>query len=205
MSAVSLGAFAQSTLPTVVVTSDRNIPYYPETTSAATRTETPIHEIPQSIVVINKELLEDQGARDLNSALRNVSNVNYVDMRDANNTSFKIRGFNSGFVVDGVAMPGFYQGLESMTNVEQIAVIKGPAGGLFGSQANGSAATLGGTVVINTVEPTQEAQKTLGAMVGNYGQKGVTFDVNQPINQVLAVRFSGEHSDSNSEVNKVFF
>ncbi len=203
--AISFGAFAQSTLPTVVVTSDRNIPYYSEATSTATRTETPIHEIPQSVIVISKDLIEDQGARDLNSALRNVSNVSYVDLRDANNTSFKIRGFNSGFVVDGVAMPGFYQGLESMTNIDQIAVIKGPAGGLFGSQANGSTATLGGTVVINTLEPTQEAQKTIGALVGSYGQKGLSFDVNQPINQVLAMRFTGEQSNSNSEVNKVFF
>ena len=162
------GAFAQSTLPTVLVTGDRSATYFSENTNSATRTDTPIHEIPQSVVVLNKELIEDQGARDMNAVLRNVSNVSYVDTRDANNTSFKIRGFNSGFVVDGVAMPGFYQGLESMANIDQIAVIKGPSGGLFGSQANGSAATLGGTVVISTVEPSQEKQKTIGALVGSY-------------------------------------
>lgn len=204
-SSLASGAFAQSTLPTVVVTGDRSAAYFSEATSSVTRTDTPIHEIPQSVVVLNKTLIEDQGARDMNAALRNVSNVSYVDPRDANNTSFKIRGFNSGFVVDGVAMPGFFQGLESMANIDQIAVVKGPSGGLFGSQANGSAATLGGTVVISTVEPTQEAQKTFGALVGSYGQKGFSFDVNQPINEVMAVRMSGEKSDSNSEVNRVFF
>lgn len=204
-SSFASGAFSQSSLPTVEVTGDRSAAYFSEATSSVTRTDTPIHEIPQSVVVLNKTLIEDQGARDMNAALRNVSNVSYVDPRDANNTSFKIRGFNSGFVVDGVAMPGFFQGLESMANIDQIAVVKGPSGGLFGSQANGSAATLGGTVVISTVEPTQEAQKTFGALVGSYGQKGVSFDVNQPINEVMAVRISGEKSDSNSEVNRVFF
>jgi len=204
-SSISSGAFAQSTLPTVVVTGDRSATYFSESTNSVTRTDAPIHEIPQSVVVLNKSLIEDQGARDMNAALRNVSNVSYVDTRDANNSSFKIRGFSSGFVVDGVAMPGFFQGMESMTNIDQIAVVKGPSGGLFGSQANGSAATLGGTVVISTVEPTQETQKTIGASVGSYGQKGASFDVNQPINEVTAVRMSGEKSDSNSEVNRVFF
>ena len=204
-SSISSGAFAQSTLPKIVVTGDRSSAYFSESTNSVTRTDTPIHEIPQSVVVLNKSLIEDQGARDMNAALRNVSNVSYVDTRDANNTSFKIRGFSSGFVVDGVAMPGFFQGMESMTNIDQIAVVKGPSGGLFGSQANGSAATLGGTVVISTVEPTQETQKTIGALVGSYGQKGFSFDVNQPVNEVMAVRMSGEKSDSNSEVNRVFF
>jgi iron complex outermembrane receptor protein len=204
-SSIASGAFAQSTLPTVVVTSDRSAAYFSEITNSVTRTDTPIHETPQSVVVVNKALIEDQGARDMNAVLRNVSNVSYVDTRDANNTSFKIRGFNSGFVVDGVAMPGFFQGMESMANIDQIAVVKGPSGGLFGSQANGSAATLGGAVVISTVEPTQKAQKTLGVLVGSYGQKGVSFDVNQPVNEVMAVRISGEKSESDSEVNRVFF
>lgn len=204
-SSLTSAAFAQPTLPTVVVTGSRTTPYLSDSTEAATRTATPVHEIPQSIIVLNREILEDQGAKDMNAALRNVSNVSYVDPRDANNTGFKIRGFNSGFVVDGVAMPGFFQGLESMVNIDQLAVIKGPSGGLFGSQANGSSATLGGTVVINTLEPTQEAQQTVGAMVGSHDLRGVSFDVNQPINDVLSVRLTGEHSDTNSEVDRVFF
>jgi iron complex outermembrane recepter protein len=199
------GVYAQDKVLSPVTVTGSQDGYIVNSTSSATRTDTPIHEIPQSVVVLNKSLIEDQGARDMNAALRNVSNVSYVDTRDANNTSFKIRGFSSGFVVDGVAMPGFYQGLESMVNIDQIAVIKGPSGGLFGSQANGSAATLGGTVVISTLEPTKEAQKSFEVLVGSYDQKGVSFDVNQPINEVMAVRMSGEKSDSNSEVNRVFF
>lgn len=84
-SSIASGAFAQSTLPTVVVTGDRSSAYFSETTNSVTRTETPIHELPQSVVVLNKSLIEDQGARDMNAALRNVSNVSYVDTRDANN------------------------------------------------------------------------------------------------------------------------
>jgi iron complex outermembrane receptor protein len=199
------GVYAQDRELSPVTVTGQQDGYIVNSTSSATRTDTPIEQIPQSIVVVPKKLIEDQGAQNINDILRNVSNVNYVDLRDVNNTSFKIRGFSSGFVVDGVPMPGFYQGLESMVNIDQIAVIKGPSGGLFGSQSNGSGATLGGTVAISTVEPTQETQKTVGALVGSYGQKGFSFDVNQPINEVMAVRMSGEKSDSNSEVNRVFF
>jgi iron complex outermembrane receptor protein len=56
---VSVGAQAQTTgtvttLPPVTVTADRVDGYSPRTTSAGTRTTTPIENIPQSVVVIDK-------------------------------------------------------------------------------------------------------------------------------------------------------
>jgi iron complex outermembrane recepter protein len=199
------GVFAQSTMPVMTVVGSQGDPYYSDNSNAATRTDTPLQQTPQSVVVINKQLIEDQGSQDINSVLRNVSNINYVDQRETVVTGFKIRGFNSGYVVDGVAMPGFFQGLEPVTNIEQLAVIKGPGGGLYDSQAGAGAATLGGTIVINTLEPTQQEIKTVGFGGGSFGQKTTNFDINKPINDVLAVRVNGEYSDSNSEVNSLFF
>jgi iron complex outermembrane receptor protein len=200
------GAMAQSsTLPTVVVTGDLNA-YATSRTSSATRTDTPVEQIPQSVVSVSKTLMEDQEVKTLSDALRNVSNVNEIDPRDTNNVTFKIRGFNAGVVVDGVAMPGYFSNLESLVNVEQIDVLKGPAGNVFGSgQATGAYATLGGTIAISTSSPERTPIRQAGITAGSYGARGVHFDFNQPLSQDMAVRLVGEASRSRSESDNVFF
>lgn len=181
--------------------------YTVKQTYAGSRTNTPIAHIPQSIVVVPKSMIEDQGAKTLSGALRNVSNVNSVDERDANNVTFKIRGFNSATVVDGVAMPGYFPNQEGLASIERIEVIKGPAGALFGSaQGTGSYAALGGIIAISSKKATTEAAlRNVGIRVGSFGEKAVNFDLNQPLNPDFAIRLVGEVSSKNSPSSGVFF
>jgi iron complex outermembrane recepter protein len=194
----------EATLPAVTVSAPAE-PYRVTGGSAATRTNTPIEQIPQSVVVVPRAMLEDQDAKTLSDALRNVSNVNEIDRRDANNVVFKIRGFTSATVVDGVAMKGNFTNQESLVNTERIDVVKGPSGALFGSQGVGGYSTTGGTLAITTSEPVQEVVRKIGFNLGSYGEKGVSFDLNQPLNAAWAVRLAGEWSDSDSETDRVYF
>jgi iron complex outermembrane receptor protein len=191
-------------LPTVTVTSDPH--YQVRNSPAGTRTDTPIQSIPQSVVVVPREMIEDQNAQTVSDALRNVSNVNTIDPRDTNNVSFKIRGFNSATVVDGVSMPGWFPNAESLVNVERIDVIKGPAGGLFGSGQGGSSyASAGGTVAISTPSPESTVSRQLGIRLGNYGDRGLSLDLNQPLGNEWAARLVGEVSEKDSESKGIFF
>ncbi|NET39344.1 MAG: TonB-dependent siderophore receptor [Cyanothece sp. SIO1E1] len=61
----------------MVVTGEQDNRYFKPSATTATRTETPIRDIPQSIQVIPRELLEDQQIIRLDDALRNVSGVNF--------------------------------------------------------------------------------------------------------------------------------
>ena len=131
--AVALFAAGQAgaqtvSLPEVVVTGQTD-DYNVRNSSAATRTITPIEQVPQSVVVIPRAIIEDQGSQTLSEALRNVSNVTAIDQRDSNLTTFKVRGFSSATVLDGVPMPGAFPNQQSLSGVEQLTVIKGPAGG----------------------------------------------------------------------------
>lgn len=175
--------------------------------SSATRTETPVREIPQSVVVINRDLIVDQGAQSVSDALRNASNVNAIDTRDSNNAVFRIRGFTSATVVDGVTMPGYFPNQESLVNLEQIDVLKGPAGALFGSaQGMGTFASLGGTVAMTTSQAQLgDASRMIGMQVGSFGERGASFNLNQPLNSSFAVRLAGEVLRSDSETEQVFF
>jgi iron complex outermembrane receptor protein len=191
-------------LGTIEVSAPADSGYVVKSVSAGTRTETPVENIPQSIVTVPRAMIEDQGSKTVSDALRNVSNVNTIDQRDANNVVFKIRGFTSGTVVDGVAMKGSFTNQESLVNAERIDVVKGPSGALFGSQGIGSYATTGGLVVITTAEPSQEIVRKLGFKVGSYGEKGTNFDINQPLDSAWAFRVAGEWSDSDSETDRVY-
>jgi len=187
------------TLEPIQVRAAADYGYVVKSAGAATRTDTPIENIPQSIVTVPRAMIDDQGSKTLSDALRNVSNVTAVDARDANNVVFNIRGFHSGTVVDGVAMKGNFTDQESLVNVDRIDVVKGPAGALFGSQGVGAYDTAGGTIAITTVEPSQEIVRKLGFKVGSYGEKGVNFDINQPLDSAWAFRIAGESSNSDSE------
>lgn len=193
-------------LPAIQVR-DTLLNYSVNNTSAGSRTNTPIEQIPQSIVVIPKVMIEDQGITTLSGALRNVSNVNSIDERDANNVTFKIRGFNSATVVDGVAMPAYSPNQESLASAERVEVIKGPAGSLFGNaQGTGTYGTLGGTIAITTSKANSYAPvRKVGIRFGSFAEKAGNFDFNQPINSVFAARLSGEVSDKKSESNGIFF
>jgi|GEM_PF-1399724 len=207
---VSVGAQAQTTgtvnsLSPVTVTADRVDGYTPRATSAGTRTTTPIENIPQSVVVIDKRIIEDQGSSSLSDVLRNVSNVSSIDTRESNLTGFDIRGFSAATIVDGVMTPGIFQNQESLVGVEQISVIKGPSGGLYGGSQGMNYSSIGGSIVISTVAPEQSEIRRVGFKAGNFNQKGTFFDLNQPLSASVAVRLTGEYSDSESESKDIYF
>jgi iron complex outermembrane receptor protein len=102
------GVYAQTaTLPPVVITANP-FSYAVSATDAGTRTNTPIEKIPQSVVVITKDIIDDQGAKTLSDVLRNASNVTAIDERDSNLTGFRVRGFAASTVIDGVQTPGIF-------------------------------------------------------------------------------------------------
>ncbi|MGD1929338.1 MAG: TonB-dependent siderophore receptor [Leptolyngbyaceae cyanobacterium] len=119
--------------------------YYVPAASTATRTDTPLNEIPQSIQVIPQAVLEDQQVIRLGDALRNASGVvsNSIDHRGER---FIIRGFSSSSILrDGFRQTdgaGGNAGFQELANIEQIEVLKGPAAILAGAVEPGGAINL---------------------------------------------------------------
>jgi iron complex outermembrane receptor protein len=196
---------AQAQLQTIEVTAAKDR-YTPMQTQAATRSPVPVEQVPQSVVSIPRSIIEDQASKTVSDVLRNVSNVNEIDPRDSNNVGFKVRGFNAAMVIDGVSVPGWFQNQESLVGVQQIDVIKGPAGGLYGSgQAIGNYSTVGGTIAVTTKSPDAKAYREVGIKAGTYGRRQAHFDLNQPLNDAWAFRINGETDRSDSETQGVFF
>ena len=158
-------------------------------TSTATKTNTPIKDIPQSINIITKELAQDQGSNSTAEALRFVPGV-IVQQGEGHRDQITIRGqeTTADFFVDGVRDD--IQTFRDLYNAETIEVLKGPNAMIFGRGGGGG--------IVNRVTKKADGIKVYEGTVqfGSYGRKRVTADVGQALSENFAVRLNAMYEDS---------
>jgi catecholate siderophore receptor len=121
-------------LPEVKVTGTGDEGYRTETSSTATRTDTPLRDIPQFINIVPQEVMREQNAASLQDALRNVPGITYAAGEGGTqaNQVFYMRGFPIGgdIFLDGVRDLGEYN--RDVFATESVEVLKGPSALLYG-------------------------------------------------------------------------
>ena len=175
----------------VIVTAPRDIDYSATRTTTATKTDTPLRDVPQSITVITDELIRDQSMQSMADVVRYVPGVS-MGQGEGHRDAPTIRGNAStaDFFVDGVRDDVQY--LRDLYNAERIEVLKGPNAMIFGRGGGGG--------VINRVTKradwSQERSATLE--VGSHAHQRYSFDVGQPLDAALAGRIVGVYQRSES-------
>jgi iron complex outermembrane receptor protein len=161
-------------LQQVEVTGRRATTYDADYSFAATKVATAPMNVPQSLSIVTKEVLDDQQAYTLNDAVRNVAGVNTF----SGYNDLAARGFrnSSSRLINGLrAQFGFWHA-PLLPHIERVEFIKGPASALFGR------ANPGGTINMVTKKPLPEARKALSASAGSYGSYRATADFTGPVN-----------------------
>ncbi|HJU03900.1 MAG TPA: TonB-dependent receptor plug domain-containing protein [Nitrospiraceae bacterium] len=139
--------------------------YVAEEATTATRTDTPIRDIPQSIQVITRKVIEEQRALRLDDVLQNVSGVVTQAQSADVNDAFLIRGFpatNNNFFRDGLFDPVAAQVASDPYNIQRLEVLKGPAAVLYGL------GDPGGIINLITRKPLPNAAYSGLVTLGNY-------------------------------------
>ncbi|MEP7350214.1 MAG: TonB-dependent receptor [Sphingorhabdus sp.] len=165
----------------------------------AYRGNVPIKDIPQTIQVLDAEMLEDLNVTRLDSALDLASGIsrqnNFGGLWDA----FAVRGFAgdenfpSGFLVNGFNGGRGYGGPRDASNIERIEVLKGPNGAVFGRGEPG------GTVNIITKKArTDESFGSFSASAGSFNTYRVEGDYNLAISDHIAIRVNGASEQADS-------
>lgn len=169
------------------------------TAISATRTDTPIERIPQTIQVIPRSVIDDQVPLTQSEALRNVAGAAGVPGHFLHGVNYRVRGFDAERYVDG--LPNYIDAGDytSLVNVERIEVIKGPGGLLF----QGGVGITGG--VINTISklPTPAPLYQAGVIAGSYGLWNPWVDFNQPLGGGAMFRVTGEFEASRDYVDVI--
>ncbi|MCX7596395.1 MAG: TonB-dependent siderophore receptor, partial [Fischerella sp.] len=158
----------------LVVTGEQDAYSVPNATTG-TRTDTPILDIPQSIQVVPRKVIEDQQVIQLDEALRNVSNVIPGGFDTNTEARYTIRGFeNAPLLIDGFRQYGFPEVPET-ANLERIEILKGPASILYGEIQPG------GVINAVTKKPLSEPFYEAEFQVGNYSLLRPRIDISGPL------------------------
>lgn len=167
--------------------------------SSTTVSKMPLKDIenPQVYNSIPANLLKEQVVTNFNDALKNATGVTRLWESTGRNGDgaeyYSMRGFS--------VQPTMTNGLPSLTNttvdpinIDNIEVIKGPSGTLFGS----SVISYGGLINIVTKKPHQQFGGEISYNNGTYGSNRVTADVNLPLNEKAAVRLNSAYTTEES-------
>ncbi len=140
----------------------------------------PLRNVPQTVAVVPRDIIEKQGAFTLSEALRNVPGVTMQagEGGGASNTAgdmFNLRGFSAtnSLFLDGVRDDGLIS--RDVYNIEQVEVFLGPTGSDVGRS------TAGGYVNQVTKTPTLQAARSGAVSLGSASQRRATVDLNIPL------------------------
>jgi catecholate siderophore receptor len=157
--------------------------YYANSTSVATKTNTPLVNIPQSLTVLTKDFIRDQSFQNLTDVTRYVPGVS-VHQGEGNRDELVIRGVDSSanFFVNGFRDDVQY--FRDTYNAQSIEILKGPAAITFGRGAGGG--------LLNRTLKEADGNRIYEAtaQTGSWGDRRVTLDAGQAINENVAARLN---------------
>ncbi|MES1254516.1 MAG: TonB-dependent siderophore receptor [Acidobacteriota bacterium] len=170
--------------------------YQVPTINSATKTPTPLIDVPQSVTVVTQELIANQMMMSVGDVMRYVPGVG-VHQGENNRDQIIMRGNSSSadFFINGVRDDVQYY--RDLYNLSRVEVLKGPNALAFGRGGAGGVVNRVGKEAL--FRPAREAS----LQGGMYDNRRLTTDLNQPLGNAVALRVNGMFEDSNSFRNRV--
>ncbi|WP_447767515.1 TonB-dependent siderophore receptor [Pseudomonas kilonensis] len=175
----------------------------------ATKTSTALRETSQSVSVVTREQMDDQGAQTVSQAMRYTPGVLTNPYGATHRYDYvAMRGFNDGSVdniyLDGLKSMGDSGTYSSMQVdpyfLERVDILKGPSSVLYGRSSPG------GLVALTSKKPQYEAYHQIQATVGTQGQRGMGFDFSGPVDDDKRITYRliglADTSDTQFDHNK---
>jgi catecholate siderophore receptor len=163
--------------------------YTTSRTTTATKTDTPLRDTPQSVSIVNRQLLADQSMQNMADVVRYIPSIT-MGQGEGHRDAPTIRGNSStaDFFVDGIRDDAQYY--RDVYNLERVEALKGSNAMIFGRGGGGG--------VINRV--TKEAGfapvRSLLLEGGSYDHRRGTIDVGQAVTSKFAARLNGMYENS---------
>ena len=163
----------------------------------ASKRETNLQTTPVAVSAIQAEDVNSLIARDLGDVAVLAPNFSAAKVTGFNAASFAMRGAGQtdiivysdpqvGVSIDDFIVPHVQTQLLDIFDIEQVEVLRGPQGTLFGKN------TTAGMVTLRTKRPElDEAGGDFSIRLAEYGREEVRAAVNIPISDKIAIRASG--------------
>lgn len=171
----------------------------------ARRRDESVQDVPAQVTVLNASAIRTRGIERPQDFIQQVPNVTFIETQNAGTSFLVIRGISqarnsepsAAIVVDGVPLQQPAQFNQSLIDIEQIEVLKGPQGALYGRNA------IGGAIVITTKKPGDEIEgrATAGYESGpGYKLQGA---LTVPLSDSLSIRGAVSWFDSEGHLTNV--
>lgn len=183
---------APAPLPKVTVIGEHESEgYLVDRSRTATKTDTPLLDVPQAVSVVTRDLIQDQSMQSLADVARYVPGAGMAQ-GEGNRDTIILRGNSStsDFFLDGVRDDVEY--FRDLYNVDRVEVLKGPNAMIFGRGGAGG--------VVNRVsrQANWEPAREFSPQGGSWDNRRATFDLGDGLNDKVAVRLTGMYEDSES-------
>lgn len=166
----------------------------------ATKTDTPVLEVPQPVTVVPAEIYEAQGAVSVSDTLNYVAGVHSNPYGpDSRVDGGFVRGVNALQFRDGMRdIFSYYASIRADPyNFSQVELIRGPASVLFG------AGSLGGIINLVSKKPEFMPAGEVSLRYGSFNRKEALADVTGPITANVAGRLVARVRDSGTQTDFV--
>jgi len=163
-------------------------------TVTANKMEENIQDVPQSVTVLDAQIIEEKGIKNVEDIIREIPNMKGLPFTGGIFLTFRGLGYsvftsNNPVIIyiDGVATSNKLGFDASLVDVERVEVLRGPQGTLFGKDA------IGAVINVVTKEPTNETTGFVGAEYGSHNYMRGVFNIKTPfIDDKLFFALNGE-------------
>jgi iron complex outermembrane receptor protein len=153
-----------------------------------------IQDVPISVIAVSAQALQDAGVKDIHDLQTLTPGLTVTSEGNENITTARIRGIGTvgdnpglessvGIVIDGVYRPRNGVGFGDLGELEQIEILQGPQGELFGKNNDA------GVINITTKRPSDTFGVTATITGGNFSDREASASVTGPVGDMNSFRF----------------
>jgi iron complex outermembrane receptor protein len=166
-------------------------PSLDEVVVTARRRDETFQNVPITVNVFTAQQIQSAGIENPRDFVAMVPNMTMVEVQNVGNSFIAVRGISQArnsepsvaVLVDGVLETNPYQFNQELTDIQQIEVLKGPQGALYGRNA------IGGAIIIHTVDPSDHFEGTSKVGIGNGVSEKAQVAVSGPIDDAGTLRY----------------
>jgi iron complex outermembrane receptor protein len=177
-----------------------------EVTVTARRFSESSQDVPMTVNVFTAETIEAAGIDRPADFIARVPNMTLVETQNAGNAFVVIRGISQArnsepsvaVLVDGVLETNPAEFNQELFDIEQIEVLKGPQGAVYGRNA------IGGAIIIKTKEPSDEFEGRVKLGYGNENSLRAQAGISGPIGDTFDYRASVSYYETDGFLESTF-
>jgi iron complex outermembrane receptor protein len=165
-----------------------------------------IQDVPIAVTALSARDIESAGVERPSDFIGLIPNVSIVDAANVGDTQVSIRGIVStrdaestfAYVVDGVLITNPNGFNEELLDIEQIEVLKGPQGALYGRNA------VSGAILITTKAPSEDLEGSVRIGAGNNNTQRVNGIVSGALSDTVRGRLTASYSTTDGFYSNTF-